>query len=114
MKKSHARIALAGIGLFSAAAQAGQVKITSFYYTGPQNRAAELCGQVMSDTPKEQHFHIRVLADPGLANPGVYNTIAAEDGKFCVLISTSTGYASANVWGESQAVSATAATAQNR
>lgn len=85
-------------------AQASEVKITSFKYTGTKTRTAELCGRI------EGEFGalaiIDVISDPSFKYPGQYSSIAAQDGKFCIVINTLSGEASANVRGQSQKATA--------
>lgn len=73
-------------------AEAPKVDITSFFYVGDQTRVAELCGKVTGmSTPSTL---VRVTVDENY-KPGIYNTLAGQDGKFCTLVLTYTGRASA-------------------
>lgn len=79
---------------FSAFASAAPtVKINSYTYTSQGVRTAELCGTVsnMTTTPT----FVRLLVDEASKHPAVYNTLAGADGKFCMLVVTYYGTASA-------------------
>lgn len=80
----------------SAFAAEPTVKITSFVYANAERKLAELCGVVsdMSASPT----YVRITVDPNTSRPGVYNTFAGGDGKFCLTVITHSGMASARAW----------------
>lgn len=77
---------------------AATVKITSFTYVNgtSANRHAELCGLVegAETTPS----YVRVVVDPRSGRPGIYNTVAGVDGKFCLSVVTYRGTAEAGLF----------------
>lgn len=82
----------------SVAYAADTVKITSFYYleTGANRTpAAELCGVLAQPTGKPEM--VKVTVDPKGKQPGIYNTWAGKDGKFCTVLATYTGAADAEL-----------------
>ena len=82
----------------STAFAADNVKIVSFYYleTGANRTpAAELCGVLAQPTGKAEM--VKVTADPKGKQPGIYNTWAGKDGKFCTVLATYTGSAEAEL-----------------
>jgi hypothetical protein len=85
-------------------ATASSVKITSFYRVGNNDNVAELCGKVLE--VKQVPTFIKVIADPNTSRPASYNTVADENGKFCIIIMTLRGSADANVMGESSSTNA--------
>ncbi|MEK6555503.1 MAG: hypothetical protein AABZ31_09705 [Bdellovibrionota bacterium] len=87
-----------GLANFASAA-APEVKIESFYYTGntSQERTAELCGGVYPN-PGAGMF-VSVTVDPRSKKPGVYTVATSAAGKFCTLVMTFTGTASADAAG---------------
>jgi hypothetical protein len=90
--------------IFSAQVFAAEVKVTSFSYVeiGPNsnNPVAELCGEVIGVT--NAPTFIRVLVDAGARRPGTYNTLAGEDGKFCLTLVTYRGRADLSIIGGNQ------------
>lgn len=89
--------------LVSASALAADIKITSFIYVSNTSRVAELCGVV---TENEGHAHIRVTVDHKSSRPGIYNTIAGKDGKFCMIVHTFSGLAEAKLFDDAKSVAA--------
>jgi hypothetical protein len=83
----------------SASAQAPEVKIESFYYTGNSvdNRTAEICGGVYP--APGAITHVAVTVDPRSKNPGSYTVAANSAGRFCTIVMTFTGTATAGVAG---------------
>ena len=88
----------------SASAQAPEVKIESFYYTGNSvdNRTAEICGGVYPAPGAINH--VTVTVDPRSKNPGSYTVAANSAGRFCAVVMTLTGTASAGVAGFANSV----------
>lgn len=78
---------------FSAFADAPSVKITSFVYTTSERKIAELCGVVsnMTATPT----FVQITVDENSKRPATYNTLAGTDGKFCSVVVTYYGTATA-------------------
>lgn len=83
------------LSLSSVSAMAASVKITSFVYTSQDRKVAELCG-VVSDATSTPTF-VRVVVDEKSKRPATYNTIADSEGKFCTVVVTYYGTASADV-----------------
>lgn len=86
------------ISVFSLSALAENVRITSFRYLDDQQgtvraKIAELCGTVIA--PTGQPALIKVLSDHLSKTPGSYYVWSGKDGKFCTVIATYTGRASA-------------------
>lgn len=82
----------------SAALAADSVKITSFYYLesgSSRTPAAELCGVLTQPTGKPEM--VKITADPNGKQPGIYNTWAGKDGKFCTVLATYSGKADAEL-----------------
>ena len=87
-----------------------KVEITSFVMAGSRTRAAEVCGKISG--MKGSWLAVRITVDPKGDRPGVYNTLAGNDGRFCTTVVTYTGLAEASVgWGENQILSNTASVA---
>jgi hypothetical protein len=84
---------------FSFLSMASTIKITSFSRVGSHDNVAELCGKVLE--VKQIPTFITVISDPNSSRPASYNTMADENGKFCIMIVTHRGSAHANVMGES-------------
>lgn len=82
---------------------AASVKVTSFSTIRIAgdifHPVAELCGLVENATSHPSF--VRVVVDPNSNRPGVYNTVAGEDGKFCLTVITHRGSAKLNLFGES-------------
>lgn len=97
---------LLSIGLltFSFLAMSSTVKITSFYRVDNNDNLAELCGKVLE--VKKVPTFIKVIADPNSPRPASYNTVADENGKFCIIIMTLRGSADASVMNESASTNA--------
>jgi hypothetical protein len=89
---------LVGICLFSASVFSASVKVDSFNYaySGP---LAELCGTVSGATSSPSYITVKI--DPGTPNSAVYNTLAGQDGKFCVAAITYRGRAEVSLFGVS-------------
>lgn len=87
-------IALSLLSL-SFASFAATVKVTSFNYVRVQNDLnhplAELCGLVEGQTSSPSF--VQVLVDPKTKSPASYNTLAGNDGKFCIAVVTYRGNA---------------------
>ena len=81
-----------------ASATASEVKIDSFFYTdSTQGRTAELCGTV---TPAPGAvMHVTVTVDPKSKRPALYIVPTNSNGKFCSIVMTMTGTASAEATG---------------
>lgn len=79
----------------SLSALAAEIKVTSFNYVGQQSRVAELCGVVSGH---EGHAHIRIAVDDQTSKPGIYNTIAGTDGKFCAIVMSYSGRANVTLF----------------
>lgn len=87
------------------AAEEPKVEITSFVFAGMNTRASELCGKVTGSS--SEWNAVRVTVDPNTNRPGIYNTLAGKDGKFCVAVVSYSGLATAAIgWGsDKEAVS---------
>lgn len=85
-------------------ANARDVKITSFNYTGTRNSTAELCGKILGETKSMEI--VDVIADPSDTNPGRYSTLVSSEGTFCIVINTLRGKADAKLRGETTTISA--------
>ena len=83
--------------VLSASAFAADVKINSFYYIANSTRLAELCGTVEGGGDRSD---VRVNVDFKTNRPAVYNTTAGKDGKFCLLVNTISGLASAGTFAD--------------
>lgn len=87
---------------------AASVNITSFNYinttrgTQGLNVLAEICGTVEGATSHPSY--VRIVSDYNTNRPAVYNTLAGEDGKFCMAIITFRGTAQTTVMGSKKAV----------
>lgn len=88
------------IALFVNSAFAGDVKITSFIYTGARTRTAELCGKITSKI--EVAPIVDITVDPDRNNPGSYTVIPAATGKFCTVVNTETGNADVSIRGSTE------------
>lgn len=98
---------VAAVSSSAAQAEDTKVEITSFTMAGSRTRAAEICGKVSGMT--EKWLAVRITVDPKSDRPGVYNTLAGQDGRFCTAVVTYVGQAEASVgWGENQTLSNTA------
>lgn len=90
-----------GLLAFSLSSIAASVKVTSFNYVRNQgdmtHPLAELCGRVEGATAAPTF--IKVMVDPKSNNPAHYNTLAGDDGKFCVAVITFRGNAEVSVIG---------------
>jgi hypothetical protein len=71
------------------------VKITSFNSESVGSRVAEICG-VVSD-PVTPQTVVKVIVDYKGSRPGTYNVLAGADGKFCTVVVTYRGEASASL-----------------
>ena len=93
------------VSLFAIFARADEpiprsISIKSFVYTENGNfkdQSAELCGVVTGDITA--HDRVTVISDAKSDYAVPYTTLVAKDGRFCVLIRTITGRASAELWG---------------
>jgi hypothetical protein len=95
----------AALLVFSLSSFAASVKVTSFTYVRNFNDLqplAELCGLVSGATTTPSF--VKVVVDPKTSNPGSYNTLAGQDGKFCVAVITYRGTAEVSLMGEEIAV----------
>ena len=94
--------------LFSFGAMAASVKVGSFtFIRTAQNYnspLAELCGSVEGATSFPSF--IRVNVDYNTNNSAIYNTLAGEDGKFCVSVITYRGRAQVSLIGENSTIEA--------
>jgi hypothetical protein len=83
----------------TASAQAPEVKIESFYFTGDtiNDRTAEICGGVYPAPGAVTH--VTVTVDPRSKNPGSYTVAANSAGRFCTVVISFTGTATAGVAG---------------
>jgi hypothetical protein len=94
--------------LISFGAMAASVKVGSFnYIRTAQNYnspLAELCGSVQGATSVPSF--IRVHVDHNTNNSAIYNTLAGQDGKFCVSVITYRGRAEVSLIGENSTVEA--------
>lgn len=76
------------------------ISVKSFAYTENGNfkdQSAELCGVVSGEVTA--HDRVTVTADHKSEYAAPYTTLVDQEGKFCVLIRTITGRASAELWG---------------
>lgn len=81
------------LALLSSTAMAADVKITSFNYVNTERRVAELCGTVTgAETPTT---FVQVTVDERSKRPATYNTMAGPNGKFCTVVITFYGTATA-------------------
>ena len=80
---------------------ARDLNITSFVYTdndiNNRDTTAELCGTVSGNVSTVDR--VTVTSDPTTSGPASYTTMLDEEGKFCVVIRTVSGRASAKIWG---------------
>lgn len=77
---------------------AGDVKVTSFRFLENGTHyspAAEFCGELVMPTGKVEM--IKITSDPELKVPAIYYVWAGKEGKFCSVIATFTGKASADL-----------------
>lgn len=84
--------------LTAASTTFADVNITSFRYVNSydiRSTLTELCGAVTPATGKSEL--IKVSADPQTDNVGYYHVNTGKDGKFCLLLSTLTGKATAEL-----------------
>jgi hypothetical protein len=92
------------------------VKIDSFTLIDQNLRLGELCGTVTvapeQRTKTGDYIAVTVTADPKTGNPGLYNTLASQQGTFCTIILTYTGTATATAWVQSASLTATSDVAQ--
>lgn len=89
-----ASLFVASIGFASSSFAA--INITSFHFIGNQQpTVAELCGEVAPATGKSEL--IKITADAGTSEPGSYHTNSGKDGKFCTVIYTQSGRATAEL-----------------
>ena len=92
----------------SMSAYSATVKILSFTSVQIENSLnhplAELCGKV-EGAVKTPSF-VKVLVDAGSRRPAIYNTVADENGSYCIALVTHRGRAEASVFGETQSVTA--------
>lgn len=94
-----------------ASAQTSEVRIESFYYTGTtQNRTAEVCGGVYP--PPAAVSYVTVTVDPDSKNSALYTAATSRTGKFCLIVMTFTGRASADIAGLAQSAVVQAKTRQ--
>lgn len=84
------------LGLLSGTAMAANVKITSFNYVNQERRVAELCG-VVTDSEGPATL-VQITVDERSKRPATYNTMAGPNGKFCTVVVTFYGTASAEVF----------------
>ncbi len=82
--------------LLSGTAMAANVKITSFNYVNQERRVAELCG-VVTDSEGPATL-VQITVDERSKRPATYNTMAGPNGKFCTVVVTFYGTASAEVF----------------
>ncbi len=91
--------------LSSVSAFATSIKITSFNYVRTSrdynSQLAELCGKVEGATTVPTFISVKV--DPTSKGYAAYNTMAGEDGKFCLAVITYRGRAEATVIGTNAA-----------
>lgn len=76
-----------------------KLKIDSFVYVENgsfDNKSAELCGHVTGNV--HVHDRVTVSSDPQTKAPGNYTTLLDAEGKFCVIVRTLSGKASAKYW----------------
>ena len=78
-------------------ADTGSVDITSFRYSAPRSRIAELCGKVTGDVTFPAY--VKVVVDPNASGPGTYTATVLDGGTFCVVVYTDTGRATAELVG---------------
>ena len=104
MKKFLAAIILVS----SLSAVASSVKITSFNYVRLNNELnhplAEICGRV--EGAVSFPTFIRILIDPKSSQPASYNTLADQNGKFCMSVITFKGSAEVSIMGQNSPVDA--------
>lgn len=82
-----------GLLSLSTFATAASVKIDSYTYSAQNSKVAELCGTVTGATTTPSFVQITV--DYNSKQPAIYNTIANANGKFCTLVVTYYGTATA-------------------
>jgi hypothetical protein len=84
------------------------VKVTSFNYVRNANDLyhplAELCG-IVTEATSFPTF-IKVTVDPKSGKPASYNTLAGQDGKFCMAVITYRGSAEVSIIGENSTTEA--------
>ncbi|MFP5384446.1 MAG: hypothetical protein ACLGHN_00105 [Bacteriovoracia bacterium] len=94
--------------LLSFGAMAASVKVGSFNFVRTSQNfnspLAELCGSVEGATSFPSF--IRVHVDYNTNNSAIYNTLAGEDGKFCVSVITYRGRAQVSLIGENSTIEA--------
>ncbi len=93
---------------FSISAFSASVKVTSFNYIRQSqdmlNPVAELCGLVEGASTSPSFVH--VLVDSKGNNSASYNTYAANDGRFCLVVITYRGTAEVSLVGTKSSVTA--------
>lgn len=99
------KMMMLGLVVFSTYASAASVRITSFLRVGSTDNMAELCGKLIETRPTPTF--IKVVSDYNSSRPAIYNTVADESGKFCILIMTIRGSATAGIFGETSPAKAT-------
>ena len=84
--------------LIGSRAMASDVKITSFKFlehSAHFSPTAEICGQLISPTGKSES--IKIISDPDSKSPGEYIAMTSKNGKFCQVIATYSGNATADL-----------------
>lgn len=90
--------------LFSVSVFAADVKIIGFNYVSQNGPDAELCGVVTG--AKTVPSFVKVLVDQHTNRATTYNTLAGQDGRFCLMLVTYRGRVSVGVMGEEQSIDA--------
>jgi hypothetical protein len=84
--------------MMAASTSFADVKITSFRYVNSydiRSTVTELCGAVTPATGKSEL--VKITVDPGTDNTVYYHANTGKDGNFCLLLSTLTGRATAEL-----------------
>ena len=105
--KMKPMIATLGLLAFAGVAHAdATLKITSFRFTGPRDRTAEICGKVEGQI--DPGTKVVITVDPG-NNSGTYVTESGPDGKWCQVVYPVSGVADAALWNGNEIFSANVA-----
>lgn len=77
-------------------ADEAKVEITSFRYAGAPTRIAEICGKIVNFNGPSAT--IKIVVDPNMNRPGIYNVLVGSEAQFCTVVLTYTGKASVQLW----------------
>ena len=94
MKKLLSLMALSLMSV-SAVAVEPSVQITSYTYVNQERKVAELCGVV--NNPSAGANFVQITVDHNSSRPGTYNVVAGSNGKFCTVVISYYGTATARM-----------------